>query len=325
MNLSNITINFKEKATNKSKALADFIKYIIYRVKGDSLLRVASALSYTSLLALVPLFAIGFAIFGAFPMFAEYREQLQNLIIENFLPGMGSEINNYFNDFISASAKLTTIGVVGIAVTAIMLLSTIENTFNFIFKVRQPRRFTTKITLYWTIITLGPLLLGTAFSLRGYLFAIKNMMGDQVSSIGFAISSMTPTFITIVLLISVYMLVPNKKVSFKGALFGSVITAFLFFVLRIVFSMMFLNSATYKTLYGAMAAVPILLVWMYMSWAVVIFGAVLTASFDEYKDVDGNEEKKEFKNRNNKNRPQNNRRRYEVRDYSKNKNVAQQK
>lgn len=311
MNLNNISMKIKEK----SQHLKDFIKYISYRVKGDSVLRVASALSYTSLLALVPLFAIGFAIFGAFPMFAEYREQLQHVIIENFLPGMSNEINGYFNDFISASAKLTTIGVIGISVTAIMLLSTIENTFNFIFKVRQPRRFTTKVTLYWTIITLGPLLLGTAFSLRGYLFAIKNMVGGDVSSIGFAISSITPSILTIILLVAVYMLVPNKKVSLKGAILGGITTTFLFYLLRIAFSMMIVNSATYKTLYGAMAAVPILLIWMYMSWAVVIFGAVITASFDEYKEKD--EEKPHFHH----NKKYQNKKRYEIRDYSKNKNI----
>lgn len=289
MNLAKLPENFKEKTLEKVLEKANNIRkfsiHLITRIKGDAILRVASALSYTSLLALVPLFAIGFAIFGAFPMFAEYREQLQQTIIQNFLPGMGDEINNYFNEFISASAKLTTIGVIGISVTAVMLLSTIENTFNFIFKVRTARRFTTKITLYWTIITLGPLLLGAAFSMRGYLYTIKKMMlTEEVNSlgIGYLISSSTPTLITIFLLMTIYMFVPNKKVSFKGAAIGAITTTALFAVLRVGFSLMILNSATYKTLYGAMAAVPVLLVWMYLSWAVVILGATITACFDEF-------------------------------------------
>ena len=149
----------KTKLLNYFEVSRKFIYFLIKRAQHDTVLRVASSLSYTSLIALVPVLAIALAIFSAFPVFSEIRQQVQDFIINNVVPDAGADISVYFNDFINATAKLTTIGVIGIVLTAILLLSTIENSFNFIFKVSRPRRLTTKITLYWTAITLGPWLL----------------------------------------------------------------------------------------------------------------------------------------------------------------------
>lgn len=308
---------------DKSKKIKDFMTkqlaktinfgiFLTKRVKNDALLRVASALSYTSLLAIVPLLAIGLAVFAAFPVFSDTKEHLQAFIIHNFLPGMTDEVTYYFNEFIRASARLTAIGVVGITITAIMLLSTIENAFNFIFKVNKPRRFTTKITLYWTIITLGPLLLGTGFSLRGYIYAIRNIMSDSMGTIQTVITNLLPSTITIILLVAVYTLVPNKKVRLINAFWGAVVTAVLFAVLRSGFGSILLSGATYRTLYGALATVPLLLVWMYLAWAIVIFGAVFTAALEEYNPRTDHDKERDYQRQN----YNNNKRSYQVRDYT---------
>lgn len=267
----------------KLAILIDFSVFLSKRVKSDALTRVAASLSYTSLLAIVPLFAIGLAIFAAFPMFAESKVQLQEYIIHNFLPEMGDEVIKYFNDFINASAKLTTIGVAGIAVTAILLLSTIEGTFNFLFKVTKPRRLTTKLTLYWTIITLGPLLMGTAFSLRGYM-TLNKFMPDALGDTQLFFSAMIPSLLNIILLVAIFMLVPNKKVNITNAIVGAIVTVLLFAIIRSGFASVLFRGTTYKTLYGALATVPILLVWLYTSWAVVLFGAAVTAALEEYRN-----------------------------------------
>ena len=157
-----MNFNFDKLKQTLSSA-RDFCRFIASRIQTDNILRVASSLSYTSLIAIVPLFAIGLAIFSAFPVFSDIRGQLQEALIQNVVPAIGQEVNQYFNEFVSATAKLTTVGVVGIVFTAILLLSTIENSFNYIFKVYKPRSIKTKITLYWTVITLGPLLYGTDF------------------------------------------------------------------------------------------------------------------------------------------------------------------
>ncbi|MBO4285407.1 MAG: YihY family inner membrane protein [Alphaproteobacteria bacterium] len=265
-------------------SIRGFIYFLIKRAQNDTVLRVASSLSYTSLIALVPVLAIALAVFSAFPVFADVREQIQEIFIQNLMPDAGQDVSAYFNDFIQATAKLTTIGVVGIALTAVLLLSTIENSFNFIFKVTHPRRWTTKITLYWTVITLGPLLLGTALSLKG-MFAF-NKFADTMPDLQIVVGNLLPSVITCLLLIGVYVFIPNKKVSVSSALVGALTAMVLFLVLRQGFSLFMLKNNTYKTLYGAVAAVPLMLVWMYLYWAVVIFGAVVTAALDEYRELD---------------------------------------
>ena len=274
-------MTFQEKLKSCFYTVRDFINFLIIRGKNDTILRVASSLSYTSLIALVPVLAIALAVFSAFPVFADVRQQIQDMFIQNLMPDAGQDLNMYFNDFINATAKLTTIGVVGIALTAVLLLSTIENSFNFIFKVSTPRRWTTKITLYWTVITLGPLLLGTGLSLRGMVAFHKIFAAMPEAQIW--IGKILPAVITCLLLIGVYVFIPNKKVSVSSAFVGAVTAMILFLILRQGFALFMLKNNTYKTLYGAIAAVPLTLVWMYLYWAVVIFGAVVTASLDEYR------------------------------------------
>ena len=162
-------------------------------------------------------------------------------------------------------------------------MSTIENSFNFIFKVSTPRRWTTKITLYWTVITLGPLLLGTGLSLKGMVAFHKIFASWPEAQIW--LGKILPALITCLLLVGVYVFIPNKKVSVLSALVGAVTAMILFMVLRQGFALFMLKNNTYKTLYGAVAAVPLTLVWMYLYWAVVIFGAVVTASLDEYRNL----------------------------------------
>lgn len=272
---------------NKIKPLyANVVKlgrFIISRIQTDNILRVASSLSYTSLIALVPLIAIGLAVFSAFPVFNEIRAQLQDTIVQNLMPSISKEISSYFNEFISATAKLTTVGVIGIAVTAILLLSTIENSFNYIFKVYKPRSIKTKITLYWTIITLGPLLYGVGFSLRGYFYTLQKFMPESMGT-DYFLSTMLPNLLTLGSLMMVYILVPNKKVKFIHAFVGAVLASIAFFIMRKFFGTFIASSVAYTTLYGALAAIPVLLVWLYFTWAVVIFGAAITAALGEYKE-----------------------------------------
>lgn len=268
---------------NAFQKVREFLYFLIKRAQNDTVLRVASSLSYTSLIALVPLLAIALAVFSAFPVFNDVREQIKDMIIQNLMPDAGQDISQYFTQFINATAKLGAIGVVGIALTAVLLLSTIENSFNFIFKVTRPRRITTKITLYWTVITLGPLLLGTAFSLKniGMFNIIQTMPEMQI-----LLENVLPFLLTWLVLTSVYVLVPNKKVGFLSATIGAIVTMFLFWILRYGFALFMVKNNTYKTLYGAVAAVPLMLIWMYLYWAVVIFGAVVTAALEEFRQLD---------------------------------------
>ena len=283
---------FKSNFKKHFETTREFLFFLSRRAQNDTIFRVAASLSYTSLIAVVPLFAIGLAIFSAFPVFDGVKEQVKEFLLRNFVPTIEQEVSQYFAEFIDAAAQLTTIGVVGIAITAILMLSTIENSLNFIFKVTRPRRLTTKITLYWTVITLGPLLLGTAFSLRGYLFTLQKFMPEDLANTQLLLSKLLPSLITMFLLVLVYVLVPNKKVKISSAVVGSVVAGIRFSVLRRGLGYFLVKAAANKTLKRARATLPVFLIWMYLAWSVVIFGAVVTAALEEYRQLDNRALKK---------------------------------
>lgn len=280
---------WKTKFKCAALTFKNFLVFLFHRAQNDTIFRVSASLSYTSLIAIVPLFAIGLAIFSAFPGFNAIKDQFQDFLLKNFVPDIEQEISQYFVDFLNATAQMTTIGVIGLAITAILMLSTIENSLNFIFKVYKPRNIKTKITLYWTVITLGPLLLGAAFSLRSYLFTLQKFMPEDVMSSTLFLNNLIPSLITMLTLIMVYVLVPNKKVRLKNAVIGSLVAVMLFSVLRKGFGLIILKSTIYKTIYGALATLPIFLIWMYLAWAVVIFGAVVTAALEEFQNREDKE------------------------------------
>ncbi|MBP5399264.1 MAG: YihY family inner membrane protein [Alphaproteobacteria bacterium] len=275
-------MELKSAIKDKMNLWAEFVVFLFKRARADSVFRVASALAYTSLIAIVPLIAIAIAIFSAFPIFDGIREQLADFLFQRLTPEFEGSLRENLHSIVQNSGQLGAVGVCGIAITAIMLLSTIEDSFNYIFKVTQPRRIATKITLYWTVITLGPLLLGTAFSMRGYLYALQKFVDANGETTRLFFSYLVPPLNTILVLMLVYVLVPNKKIKFKNAFCGALVAMALFWMLRKGFGSFVMSNTTYSTLYGALAIIPIFLVWMYLCWAVVLFGAVITAAIDEF-------------------------------------------
>lgn len=262
----------------------NFLVYVYERGQRDQFLRVAASLSYTSLLALVPLLAIAVAIFAAFPAFGDARGQLQEFISSSMLPDAGQSVHVYLQRFVSATGGLTAIGVVGIGVTALLMLTTIETAFNAIYRVAQARPIVSSILIYWAVITLGPLLLGASLSLSGSLTqwrsAVEGVAPPQVSGAVRALTSVTFSFLFLTVL---FQVVPNRPVAWKDAAIGGAVAAVLFVALRSGFSRFLVNGETYRTLYGALAVIPLFLVSMYLSWAVVLFGAVMTAALPEWR------------------------------------------
>lgn len=282
--MNNLNNRLTESAKSAALKIRNFVLFLTRRAQSDMIFRVASSLSYTSLIAIVPLVAIGLAIFSVFPVFSEVRVQFQEMLLKNFVPNTEQEIILYLNQFVNATAKLTTVGVIGIVITAILLLSTIENGLNFIFKVYKPRSIRTKITLYWTVITLGPLLLGTGFSMRGYVFALQKFMPEYFINAEVFFTTIIPSLFTILSLVILYVLVPNKKVKISNAVAGALVASVLFYIMRKIFALVISFSSIYTTLYGALAIIPIMLIWLYLIWVVVIFGAVVTAALGEFRE-----------------------------------------
>jgi len=265
------------------RELQAFIRLVLKRFGRDQCMRIAAALSYTSLLALVPLGAIAFAILKAFPVFDNIQEQIKSLLFENFLPESVDGAQTYFDQFVGQTEGLTAIGIVALAVTAIMLLGTIEGALNSIFHVKATRPFIPRLMMFWAVITLGPLLLGGSLSLATYFFALTQWTGaHKIPGLAGVITQLLPGTLAIFAFSLFYAIVPYRPVKAWHALIGGISAGLLFGLLRRLFGLYIAAFPAYQTIYGALATVPIFLIWMYLSWAVVLIGAEIAASMPEW-------------------------------------------
>lgn len=273
----------KQSFEKQRKIIFIFAKYLFTRVQDAMILNSASALSYTTLLAVVPFMAIMLSVFTVFPIFADTRQQVQEIIIQYLLSDTISNVQNYINQFIKATGKLTTFGALGIAVTAIMMLSTIESSFNFIFQARRRRKLTTQALSYAFIIVVCPLLLGSALYLKGYILTLKYFNPEHLIGYNLLFTYLLPHLLTFGFLMLCYVVIPNKKIRKTNAFWGAVMAVVLMQILRTGFGYFIEFNVTYRTIYGTLAAIPVLLIWMYLWWTVVLSGAILTATLEEFR------------------------------------------
>ena len=217
-----------------AKNAAAFFPYSWYRFSDDRCLRMAASLSYTSLLAVVPLTAIAFSMLAAFPVFEGVRGDFQAALFSNFLPQSADAMREYFDQFVANTAKLTAVGIIGLAVTAILLLGTIEADLNVIFRVPRPRALIPRLLVFWAVLTLGPLLLGASFSLSTYFFALTQWAGlDQGTGPLERLTRLLPTVISLITLTLFYMIIPNRPVALRAAVVGGTIAGLMLGLLRV--------------------------------------------------------------------------------------------
>ena len=244
----------------------------------------ASALSYTTIVSLVPLVAIVLAIFSGFPFFAPARGRFLTVLLDNFAPDVGEQAASWFQVVATSAAQTTAIGAGALVVTAILLLMTIEDHLQTIWEVPDSRPWRQRVLAYWMVLTLGPMLIGIGFSLPAYLgdVALQLGAGRVLSSFG-GLPSLA-TFDTIVSFLlettaftMLFGLIPNCRVLFRDSLAGAVLAASLMEILKFLFGVFISRFSSYGSVYGAMAGIPIFLLWMYIFWAVVLLGAELAA------------------------------------------------
>lgn len=248
------------------------------RFREDRLSLTAGSLTFTTSIALVPFFTVALAIFTAFPMFSQLQGALQGWLVRSLIPdNIARQVLGYLTQFSSQANKLGVLGLAILLVTALALILTIDRTLNNIWRVKKARSLTQRIFIYWAAITLGPLLLAASLALTSYaVTASRGLLGAVPNSLNVLID--TVQFLLVAMgVASLYYYVPNTYVKWAHALSGGVFVAAGIAVTKNLLAL-YLNAVpTYSMVYGAFATLPILLVWIYLTWLIVLLGAVMAA------------------------------------------------
>lgn len=269
--------------------LRSFARFLWRRFRDDKCFETAGALSFTSLFAIVPLLAAVFAILSVFPAFASLRGHVSEFIFRNFVPAAGHAVQGYLLQFADNASRLTTLGVLVLLVSALLMMAAIEERFNRIWRVPVRRKGSARFLLYWVALTLGPLLIAAGVGASSWVYAQPLVQGVARHGLfGMRLWAVLPFLITLVGLSVMYQVVPNCRVRWRNALVGALIAALLFELVRKGFVLYVRHFANYREIYGALAAIPIFLIWVYLSWVIVLLGATLTATFHgfEYRHKD---------------------------------------
>ena len=274
----------KKSLLARGAAAAGYLRHVLVRFAADQCPQRAAALTYTTLLAMVPLLAISFAVFSAFEAFGAMQTQVQDFVFENFVPQVGSVVQEHLEQFASKTRGLSIIGALFLAVTSVMLLSSISSAFNHIWRVRQTKGLVVRLPVYWMILTLTPLLLGASVALSTYLFALAQATGvEQFTGPLTRLAVIVPMLVQIAGLFVLYRFAPNYPVRWSDAMAGAVTAGILLELLKRGFGLYVTTFPTYQTIYGALATIPIFLIWMYVMWNVVLYGAEMAAALPEWR------------------------------------------
>jgi len=259
--------------------LRDLWRFAVRRLSDDRLPQVAGSLTFTTILSLVPMLTIALAIFTAFPLFSTFRHALEAYFVQNLMPqGVANTILGYLNQFSSKSARLSALGGVALILTSVLTMATIDRVFNQIWRVKKSRPILQRILVYWAIISLGPLLIGASISVTSTFYSATNGMVTGVPLIGASFYTLISVLLTTAAFTLLYVTVPNQWVDWRDALCGGLLAGIGVEIAKRLFAAYIIKFPSYAMVYGAVAALPIFLLWIYMLWMITLLGALLTAA-----------------------------------------------
>lgn len=262
----------------------DMFLFARRRLKEESLQQVAGSLTFTTVFALVPLLTIALAIFTTFPMFADLRKALEVYFAQSVMPKqIATPILNNLTMFAAKATRLSAVGAVALVLTSVAMMGMIERVFNRIWRVKAERSWTRRILVYWALLTLGPVMVGVSLSLSTHVYiATSDLVGDVpvLGALLYTLLSMATTTAGFTLM---YVVVPNRRVEWRDALWGGLVAALFFELAKRGFAVFITQFPTYSRIYGALAALPLFLLWIYLSWLITLLGALFTAALPVVK------------------------------------------
>ena len=260
-----------------------FAQFVWGRFQQDRLTVTAGYLAYVTLLSLVPMIAVVFGMMSAFPVFQSLKQAMEQFVYHNFVPTAGEVLKEYIDGFVANATNTTAVGIGALVVVALMLISAIDKNLNYIWRSTQGRPLTQAFAMYWMILTLGPVLIGASIAISSYIFSLRLFGAESLFGIGYLLLRGLPFLFSVLTFLLVYTVVPNCKVRLAHAFIGALVAATLFELAKRGFAIYITSFPSYQAIYGALATIPILFVWVYLSWLVVLLGAETTACLGEYE------------------------------------------
>lgn len=263
--------------------LRGIARFLVRRFREDALALVAGSLTFNTLFALVPLVTIAVAVFTALPASGRLDDTFRAFVVSNFVPGAASRlITGYTEQFAANASRLTAIGVAMLAVTAIMTMATIDRVFNRIWRVHRVPPFMRRMPVYWAVLTVGPLLVAAVVSLALWLVTESLGLVDARGSRP-VILKLLSVLVTCSGLLFLYRAVPNRRVAWSDAAAGAVAAGLVFEAMKAGFASGVSAVGNYKLVYGAFAGFPVFLLWVYLSWLIVLAGAEVAAALPQLR------------------------------------------
>lgn len=242
----------------------------------------AASLTYSTLLSLVPMLTVIFAVLSAFPVAEQMVQAMQDFIFSHFVPAAGQAVQVHIEEFIARASQLSGVSFFFLIIIALLLMQNIDNALNGIWETQRRRRPVQKFLVYWALISLGPLLLAVSLAMTSYLVSMPFLMEAEESlHFGNALLIVTPVVASTAAFSLMYVVIPNHRVPLRYAFAGGVVAAILFDLANRAFGFYVTSFASYQAIYGALAVFPIFLVWIYLSWVIFLFGAEFSCCLEQ--------------------------------------------
>ena len=270
------------------KIIRGYLVYLLGRFHEDRILYYSGYLSYVTLLSMVPLLAVIFSFFSIFPFFEKLKEEVEEFVFSNFVPALGDAVQEQILSFVENATSMTPFGLLVLLIIAVLLLSSIDHTLNQIWHVKKNRGLIVSYSIYLVVLISSPVLLGTSLAATSYLVSLRGIEeGTALSVIKLLLASL-PFLGSFLFFLLLYIIVPHTKVHFWSAVSGAMIATLLFEISKSAFALYFINFPVYQVIYGALAVIPLLFIWVFISWVVVLVGAQIAASLDGFLEEQKN-------------------------------------
>jgi membrane protein len=273
---------WQERLRDRAR-MTSFGRFLWKRFLDDRLFQAAASLAYTTVFALVPLAIVAFGVLSAFPAFEQWKGALTDFVFSNFVPGAARSVQDFINNSLNDAGTFTAAGVIALVISLLITLHSVEQTFNRVWRVASARPKFTRFLIYWTVLTLGTMFAAASMATAAYVFALPLFHTSEGKWVAHAAWRLAPMLVEFAAIVLIYRVVPQHSVRLRHAVPGALLAVVSLELVKWGLGLYLGNFQTYQRIYGALSALPILLLWIYLSWVSVLLGATLSASIAAFR------------------------------------------